>query len=70
MPDSIELDAQRYRYIRDHYEWRRSTGNFPISDDHNFIGCRFPVEMDFSCAAMIDYNIDKLMDERDDVKKL
>lgn len=58
--NSDARDADRYRYIRDHMEWRRS-GTL-IDDGHAFVGCRFPLLANFSCAAMLDHNIDKMIE--------
>lgn len=54
-------DAERYRYIKRHMEWRRS-GTLLDDDSHAFVGCRFPLLANFSCAAMLDHNIDKMME--------
>ena len=59
--NSDRRDAERYRYIKKHMEWKRSG---PIADDdsHAFVGCRFPYLANFSCAAMLDHNIDKMIE--------
>lgn len=59
--NSDAKDAERYRYIKRHMEWRRS-GELIDDDSHAFVGCRFPYIANFSCAAMLDHNIDKMMD--------
>lgn len=56
--DEALKDAERYRWIRKNYEWRRHAA-FYMEESHAFIGCRFPYSMDFSCAAMLDHNIDR-----------
>lgn len=56
--NSDARDAERYRYIKRHMEWRRS-GTLLDDDSHGFVGCRFPLLANFSCAAMLDHNIDK-----------
>lgn len=58
---SIEDDARRYRYIRENYQWRRSDNNFIESDNHTFVGVKFPLDDNFSCPAMLDHNLDKLI---------
>lgn len=58
--NSDARDAERYRYIKRHMEWRRS-GTLLDDDSHGFVGCRFPLLANFSCAAMLDHNIDKMM---------
>ena len=55
-------DAERYRYIKRHMEWRRS-GTLLDDDSHAFVGCRFPLLANFSSAAMLDYNIDKMLEK-------
>jgi len=61
--NSDARDAARYRYIRNHMEWRRSgSGELADSDSHAFVGCRFPYFANFSCAAMLDGNIDKMIE--------
>jgi hypothetical protein len=59
--EDMQRDAERYRWMRNHYEWRRS-GELMDADSHAFVGCRFPYLANFSCAAMLDYNIDKMME--------
>lgn len=58
--NSDARDAERYRYIKRHMEWRRS-GTLIDDDSHAFVGCRFPYLANFSCAVMLDHNIDKMM---------
>ena len=58
---SEKRDAERYRYIRRHMEWRRS-GDLVDDDSHAFVGCRFPYSANFECAAMLDHNIDKMIE--------
>ena len=58
---SDRRDAERYRYIRRHMEWRRS-GALADDDRHAFVGCRFPYLANFECAAMLDHNIDKMIE--------
>jgi hypothetical protein len=57
----LREDAERYRYIRKNMEWRRSGDNLADDDSHAFVGCRFPYLANFSCQAMLDYNIDKMI---------
>lgn len=59
--NSDARDAERYRYIKRHMEWRRS-GELIDEDSHAFVGCRFPYIANFSCAAMLDHNIDKMIE--------
>lgn len=60
--EEIRKQAARYRWIRDHFEWRRE-GELLDNDSHAFVGCRFPYLANFSCATMLDHNIDKMMAE-------
>ena len=53
--DDNQKDAERYRYIRDNQTWLRF-------DDHAVVGCRFPYEADFQAKPMMDYHIDKAID--------
>ena len=59
----LEAYARRYQWMRERYEWRRS-GEMIDEDSHAFVGCRFPYLANFSCAAMLDHNIDKMMSLR------
>lgn len=59
--NSEARDAERYRYIKRHMEWRRS-GTLVDDDSYAFVGCRFPYIANFSCAVMLDHNIDKMME--------
>lgn len=58
---SVADDAKRYHYIRDNMEWHRN-GALADEGSHVFIGCKFPYLANFECAAMLDYNIDKMLD--------
>lgn len=66
--ERLEADANRYRYFRANYDWRRFDGDDP-GDEHAFIGVRFPYRANFSCAAMLDYNIDKALADPDEMTK-
>lgn len=55
-------DAARYRWMRERFEWRRD-GELKDEDSHAFVGCRFPYLANFSCAAMLDHNIDAMMNK-------
>ncbi len=59
--NDIEADAKRYRYIKAHMEWRRS-GKLIDNDSHTFVGCKFPYLANFECSAMLDHNIDKMIE--------
>lgn len=59
--EEAQQDQARYRYIRDNMEWRRSGGGLADPESHAFVGCRFPYLANFSCAAMLDHNIDAML---------
>lgn len=63
--NSDARDAERYRYIKRHMEWRRS-GTQLDNDSHGFVGCRFPLLDNFSSAAMLDHNIDRMINGEKD----
>ena len=54
----IIADAKRYRYMKEHMEWRRS-GTLADDDSHAFVGCRFSYLDNFECQSMLDFNIDR-----------
>lgn len=54
----MRSDAARYKFFRDRYEWRRD-GSAIDGDLHAFVGCRFDWFADFSCAAVLDHQIDR-----------
>jgi hypothetical protein len=58
--EELRKDAARYKWIRDHFEWRRH-GELRDDDSHAFVGARFPYLANFSCATMLDHNIDAMM---------
>ncbi len=59
--NSDARDAERYRWMKKHIEWRR-TGTLTDDDSHTFVGCRFPYLANFGCSAMLDHNIDKMIE--------
>lgn len=59
--NSDAKDAERYRWMKKHIEWRR-TGTLADDDSHAFVGCRFPYLANFGCSSMLDHNIDKMIE--------
>lgn len=59
--DHLRAAAMRYGYIRTHYEWQRSAPDEGEGEACAFASVRFPWRTDLSCAAMLDYAIDKAM---------
>lgn len=53
-----EMDARRYRYIRNHQYWMRRQGT---GDDepYSVVGVKFSYADDFQARAMLDYHIDR-----------
>jgi hypothetical protein len=59
---SCSMDAKRYRYIKENMVWHRYGESVGDADSHAIVGCKFPYLANFSCTAMLDYNIDKMID--------
>lgn len=57
--EQLREDAERYRWIRNNHEWCRSINNDIEDDDHTYLKCRFPLNTNLGCAAMLDHAINK-----------
>lgn len=58
-----EADARRYQYLRDNQSWHRY-GTLADDDSYAIVGCKFPYLANFECKAMLDYNIDKMLEKK------
>ena len=54
--NELKNDAERYRWIRKNYQWRRH--DHDTDDAHAFVGVKFPYNTMFTCVQLLDDNID------------
>lgn len=57
--ERLRSDAQRYRWLREHFAWHRGAAPDDEDEARAFASVPFPYRTDLSCAAMLDYAIDK-----------
>lgn len=62
---ALDKDAKRYQYIRDNQSWHRY-GTLSDDDSYAFVGCKFPYLANFESKPMLDFNIDKMIENQDE----
>jgi hypothetical protein len=56
--NELKNDAERYRWIRKNYQWRRFQCQVDPDDKYGYVMVKFPYDTMFTCDALLDDNID------------
>ena len=59
----LQRDVRRYKYLRDNQVWHKY-GKLEDDDSYALIGCKFPYTANFEAKPMLDFNIDKMLENK------